>query len=331
MDPDSAISPRSKPTRTAPQTSFGSSRKRSRDESSGEYSAFVDPKVPRLHAAARLQGDEGMADTDISNDIATSRRSQIQTHFEEQTEQQQQHQSSLAHQSSTSGEGAEGRRKFQKQEPIQSANTTSDSGLVGRIPSTLEDLFHESMTIQLGLGWKRISRDPDMQASARGWAKFVERRYPIDDVKILAKHTDGSFLGEARKGLYIFAHDLSFGAFIANLWTDCVTEFQSCCGSIWEGRQLLQPVGSRIVSESWGTAPMDDQNMDTMTTAGGPQKLQTRTPHSCLTMVSDSGALIPDSLYPSGNHPGVHKKDGSIGSKARSQGEVDDKDRMVVD
>jgi hypothetical protein len=74
----------------------------------------------------------------------------------------------------------------------------------------------DAFTIHLGIGWSRISDDEDIQAAARGWAKFIENHYPLSGVHIrLQSKGLASYLVEAREGWFLFGEDLKEGRLVS--------------------------------------------------------------------------------------------------------------------
>jgi len=85
----------------------------------------------------------------------------------------------------------------------------------------------------LGVGWNRISPDPDTQAATRGWARYIENHYHLSDVEIMltSKAFEGACLVCARngahKGYFLFSEDLGQARLVAYNWDICVGRLQS--------------------------------------------------------------------------------------------------------
>ena len=80
----------------------------------------------------------------------------------------------------------------------------------------MEEPTIDAFTIYLGIGWSRISDGEDIQAAARGWAKFIENHYPVSDVRIrLQSKGLASYLVEAREGWFLFGEDLKEGRLVS--------------------------------------------------------------------------------------------------------------------
>lgn len=74
----------------------------------------------------------------------------------------------------------------------------------------------DDFTLHLGIGWSRISEDEHIQAAARGWARYIENHYAINDVKIrLESRGLQSYLVEANEGFFLFGEDLKQGRLVS--------------------------------------------------------------------------------------------------------------------
>lgn len=74
----------------------------------------------------------------------------------------------------------------------------------------------DDFTIHLGIGWSRISTDEDIQAAARGWAKYIENHFPVSnpDIRLQSKGLS-SYLVETKEGWFLFADDLKQGRLVS--------------------------------------------------------------------------------------------------------------------
>lgn len=93
----------------------------------------------------------------------------------------------------------------------------SSGSLIGSSPpkSSIEPTV-DAFTIHLGIGWSRISDDEDIQAAARGWARFIENHFPVSDVHIrLQSRGLASYLVETRQGWFLFGEDLKEGRLVS--------------------------------------------------------------------------------------------------------------------
>lgn len=74
----------------------------------------------------------------------------------------------------------------------------------------------DNFTLHLGIGWSKVSDDVDMQAAARGWAKYIENHFPVTSPQILLQSRAlESYLVEAKEGWFLFGEDLKQGRFVA--------------------------------------------------------------------------------------------------------------------
>ena len=74
----------------------------------------------------------------------------------------------------------------------------------------------DDFTRHLGIGWSLISTDPDIQAAARGWARYIDNHYPVTDAKIrLQSRGLASYLVEANEGYFLFGEDLKQGKLVS--------------------------------------------------------------------------------------------------------------------
>lgn len=74
----------------------------------------------------------------------------------------------------------------------------------------------DDFTLHLGIGWRRISEDVDIQAAARGWARFIENNYPVSSAKICLESKGlQSYLVEAPEGFFLFSENLREGRLVS--------------------------------------------------------------------------------------------------------------------
>lgn len=74
----------------------------------------------------------------------------------------------------------------------------------------------DDFTRHLGIGWSLISADPDIQAAARGWARYIDNHFPVTDAKIrLQSRGLASYLIEANEGYFLFGEDLKQGRLVS--------------------------------------------------------------------------------------------------------------------
>ncbi|KFY86124.1 hypothetical protein V500_07861 [Pseudogymnoascus sp. VKM F-4518 (FW-2643)] len=100
----------------------------------------------------------------------------------------------------------------------------------------------DDYTVHLGIGWSRISNDVDMQAAARGWAKYIENHFHISNPKILLQSNGlASYLVEAKEGWFLFGEDLAQGRLVATT-LDRTFENLRTSPPVFDGGEVLVPV-----------------------------------------------------------------------------------------
>lgn len=74
----------------------------------------------------------------------------------------------------------------------------------------------DDFTLHLGIGWRKLSDDEDIQAAARGWARYIENHYPVTNVHIrLESKGLQSYLVETSEGFFLFAENLHQGRLVS--------------------------------------------------------------------------------------------------------------------
>ena len=123
----------------------------------------------------------------------------------------------------------------------------------------------DDFTLHLGIGWKRVSDDEHIQAAARGWARYIERHYPVTDAKLLLESKGlQSYLVEAREGFFLFGEDLRQGRLVS---TDPGRALHNLKTSppVFDGLETMTAAGS----------PKPTDAEPTMTTTPATQQLTT--------------------------------------------------------
>lgn len=260
MQSEPVISPSNGPGGGGPPASARPSRKRSRDESSDDNAVVPEAKMPRPNLEPVQT--EGMrvvippTGAKFSRDFQTG--AWVQNQFVHTMQQ------SPASESSISSQDAEERRKIRRREReiAPSFSTTDGCDAIEQLTATTCEISEDPMVLQLGIGWRSISGDPDRRAAARGWAKFIERRYLIGAVRILAKHNSDCLLVGASDGVYVFTPDLKQGAFVAKDWSDVVKDIGGNSNFWFGGRELLHPVEASGFAQPSGMKNTDGQTVD---------------------------------------------------------------------
>lgn len=255
------------------------SRKRPRDESTlAEHDSFHDgsyfpathtppPTIPKHEP---IYG-EGMTLLNPTTGLAVSAESQTGTWFEEATAA-----TNLAHtlhppppSSSTSTTATEpeprtrpilkpalSSRKSQRLDTTApgpddiTLATLASHHSTGRSPpkTTRLDPAVDDSTHLLGIGWTRLraddpAADADVQAAARGWAKYINNHYPgVADAQILLQSKGlSAYLVAASGGFWLFREDLSEGRLVGGCWETCLASLRGGMAGL-EGGEVVRAV-----------------------------------------------------------------------------------------
>lgn len=94
---------------------------------------------------------------------------------------------------------------------LSAASLASSSPPKSSTEPTIDDF-----TRHLGIGWSRISEEPDIQAAARGWARYIENHFSLSNAQIrLQSRGLASYLVEASEGYFLFGEDLREGRLVS--------------------------------------------------------------------------------------------------------------------
>ncbi|KAI4252354.1 MAG: hypothetical protein LQ352_004337 [Teloschistes flavicans] len=282
------------PMRTEPPPGTSrSSRKRSRDESFNDSAVSAESRVPVVGPSSNRTGNLSLA---VPLDRSAS---SFQNETGKWTQGQSGHpKPSLPDpQEPVLSAGAEQcqeeRRKFQRQDAGPVSSTMHGCEAREDVVTTNRDPAEDSMSLELGVGWKSMSEDPDKRAAARGWAKFVERRFPLKTVTILAQHSSDCMLASALDGIYVFTPDLMEASLIARTWEGCVNELKATPITTLIGREGLQQIENPGFGESSGLRNADRQPVDSSSAESANDRLSTPS----------------DTAYPTNPDLGGHRHD----------------------
>lgn len=100
---------------------------------------------------------------------------------------------------------------------LTSGDAAGVSGTNGAtVDSAREQLVIDDFTLHLGIGWRRISDDEDIQAAARGWARFIENHFALTNVRMCLESKGlQSYLVETCEGYFLFAENLRHGRLVS--------------------------------------------------------------------------------------------------------------------
>jgi len=101
----------------------------------------------------------------------------------------------------------------------------------------------DDFTLALGIGWTRLaSEDPDTQAAARGWVRYIEIHYSrhINGAQIISKSKGlNAYLVGSQEGFFLFSDDLSEGRMVARSWDTCINNLR-IHPTVFQGQEVLK-------------------------------------------------------------------------------------------
>ena len=101
----------------------------------------------------------------------------------------------------------------------------------------------DDYTYALGIGWTSLaSEDPDIQAAARGWARYLKNHYSryISGAEILLKSKGlNAYLVGCPEGFYLFSEDLLEGKLVGRNWESCLNNLRAHPAA-FEGQEVLR-------------------------------------------------------------------------------------------
>ena len=136
-------------------------------------------------------------------------------------------------------------------EPLLSSSAGASADV--QSPSPFETPVLDPATHLLGVGWTLISKEEDMQAAAKGWARYIDNHYPSLSNTELVLRSEGhqAYLARATRtvegtqGFYLFADDLNEGKLVAQTWEACIRNLQTA-SPVFEGQETLNAVRTPI-------------------------------------------------------------------------------------
>ena len=233
------------PPASSISTTTNPSRKRSREEMSDDgMEASTDSAKTPVVEPEPIYG-EGMVLINPSTGVSTSAESQTGTWYEDKLEADL-----LAATKAKELEAAQAServvmpmRKCQRRDI--SFKLDSSNGQLGSIDHPKagpEEPAIDLFTHLFGVGWARVGTDPDMQAAARGYAKFIENHYPLSTVAVVLKSKGlDAYLVQTAGGFYLFKEDLNEGQLVGSNWEKCLANLQRS-PIAFEGTETLKAV-----------------------------------------------------------------------------------------
>jgi hypothetical protein len=208
------------------------SRKRSRDETAFEAesisSYFTSQQVntPAPIPEEEPVYGEGMTLLNSRTGLSISAESQTGTWYEEKVETQL-HSPAASEPEFISRMPTRKSVRLDSTVPLPRQDDIAAAVAPGSPPKTLPDQPEvDDYTLALGIGWTKIpSEDPDSQAAARGWVRYIENHYPrhIHEAQILSKSKGlNAYLVGCHEGFFLFSDDLWEGRMVARDWQTCI-------------------------------------------------------------------------------------------------------------
>jgi hypothetical protein len=229
----------------------GAGRKRSRDEAADnleeEYFAVQDPVKSAENEDEWVYGP-GMTLIKPDKAYAMEAASQTGTWAEEQEQEREKEKAAQLAQQLADRPVLRAAKSLRLDMTAAPIGEESPSIGASSAPSPERSSYVEptvdDFTRHLGIGWSSISSDPDIQAAARGWTRFIENHFPITNAKIrLQSRGLASYLVEADEGFFLFAEDLKKGQLVSrNLektWMNLSSPLP-----VFEGEMVMEAVAT---------------------------------------------------------------------------------------
>ena len=229
------------------------SRKRSRDESTfgtnfdGSYFSSQQVNTPAPIPEEKPVYGEGMVLLNPRTGMSISAESQTGTWYEEKAEAEmkaQQEEEEMSHPQLPT-------RKSIRLDSTASLprldDTTATIAPISPPKSGIIEPEVDEATLALGIGWTKIaSEDPDIQAAARGWTKYLNNHYStqIHAAEILLRSKGlNAYLVGGQEGYFLFSDDLSEGRMLARTWDTCLQNLRAQ-PTVFDGADVLRPENS---------------------------------------------------------------------------------------
>ena len=121
----------------------------------------------------------------------------------------------------------------------------------------------DDFTLALGIGWTKIaSEDPDTQAAARGWARYIENHFSrqIHGAEIMSKSKGlNAYLIGCQEGFFLFSDDLSEGRMVARNWDSCIQNLR-VHPTVYEGQEVLKAERTPVPDSALGDGSTSTAN-----------------------------------------------------------------------
>ena len=205
------------------------SRKRSRDDTAFEAetadgSYFSQADIPEAIPEEPIYG-EGMVLLNPQTGVSISAESQTGTWYEEKAEEDEKNKPPTDFRPKMPSFRKSMRLSQSSAKPIFEPLASAPASP----PKTAPGI--DEATIALGIGWTRIaSEDTDIQAAARGWARYLENHYArhIHGAEILLKSAGlNAYLVGCEEGFYLFSENLLEGRMVGRTWEACLANLRA--------------------------------------------------------------------------------------------------------
>ena len=225
------------------------SRKRSRDETTFEAeligSGFPSQQVntPAPVPEEEPVYGEGMTLLNPRTGLSISAESQTGTWYEEKVETQL-HTPAASEQDFGQRMPTRKSVRLDSTVPLPRQDDLAAAVAPASPPKTLPDQPEvDDFTLALGIGWTKVaSDDPDTQAAARGWARYIENHYAryIHGAEILSRSKGlNAHLVGCHEGFFLFSDDLLEGRMVARRWETCIQNLR-VHPVAYEGQEILK-------------------------------------------------------------------------------------------
>ena len=211
------------------------SRKRSRDETDftsghdGSYFPSQQSNTPAPIPEEPLYG-EGMVLLNPSTGLSISAESQTGTWCEEKVEIKTKSVLSMGSRPEMLTSRKSVRLDPAAPPPPQPDDIAAALAPESPLKSSMSQPTIDDFTLALGIGWTRLSsEDPDVQAAARGWARYLENHYSrhIHGAEVLLKSEGlNAYLVGSQEGYYLFSEDLLEGRLVGRDWVSCLNNLR---------------------------------------------------------------------------------------------------------
>jgi hypothetical protein len=244
----------------APAQSLTRGRKRSRDEAAVNLDSSAQSDAPSKPPAGLFSNGAVLpqASSSISpTAFGTTSTTQLPLGQTASDKQQEQHDRPLlrSHKSQRLDQAA-----IVQQQSNSAISSTGSAALPTSAPEAPSQPVVDDFTLHLGIGWRRISEDVDIQAAARGWARFIENHYPISCTKICLESKGlQSYLVEAAEGYFLFSENLREGRLVSPTVEGALRNLKGQT-PVFEGVKMI--AGQSSVPQGQGAAVVGHADVD---------------------------------------------------------------------